>query len=286
MRPARAAVPPTVSGAAVPLLPMRPTTTGELLDSAVVLLRRCALPVVLLALAGAAAEQVLLWSIGRPVAGTNPFIWSFRLIADHYLLLALGFGIEAFIVAQLAAYTARASLPAMLGRGVSAPRPFRAIRELALSLLLAAISTVGSLFLVLGVAYPLFSTGPAMPAMVIDRVGVWRAFGRANRLSFTSFAIGVTRLANYLIWLVIRIVFATGLLVGLKVVVNVDNDIVVLVITMLGWAVANAAAYAMQACVDAVLYLEARIRIEGLDIALGRALARGEPVEPILAVRR
>ena len=51
------------------------------------------------------------------------------------------------------------------------------------------------------------------------------------------------------------------------------------------WAAVNAVAYATLACLDAVLYLETRMRTEGLDIALGRALRRGEPVAPLLAVR-
>jgi hypothetical protein len=265
---------------------MRPTTTGELLDSAVVLLRRCALPVLVLALAAAAAEQVLLWSVGRPVVNDNPIVWLVTMIGHHYLLLALGFGIEAFIVAQLGAFTARSALPAMLGPGVAAARPWRAARELGLSGLLAAVHSAGALLFVLGILYPLFSTGPAMPALVIDRTGVWRAFWRANRLSWSAFSIGMTRLTTYLVWLAIRVAFASGLLVGLQLVLDVHNRAAVVIVTMLGWAVANAATYAMLACVDAVLYLEARIRSEGLDIALGRALARGESVEPILAAKR
>jgi hypothetical protein len=45
------------------------------------------------------------------------------------------------------------------------------------------------------------------------------------------------------------------------------------------WVVVNTVAYAMLACFDAVLYLDTRVRTEGLDIAVARTLRQGRPVE-------
>jgi hypothetical protein len=52
------------------------------------------------------------------------------------------------------------------------------------------------------------------------------------------------------------------------------------------WALVNAVAYPALACLDAVLHLENRMRVEGLDIALSRALRLGAPTAQVLAVPR
>jgi hypothetical protein len=50
----------------------------------------------------------------------------------------------------------------------------------------------------------------------------------------------------------------------------------------LAYLLANALAYPMLACLDAVLHLEARMRTEGLDIALRRSLHLGTDPTPVL----
>ena len=52
------------------------------------------------------------------------------------------------------------------------------------------------------------------------------------------------------------------------------------------WLAVNALAYPMLGCLDAALHLEARMRTEGLDIALARSLRRGVATETALAVPR
>jgi hypothetical protein len=48
--------------------------------------------------------------------------------------------------------------------------------------------------------------------------------------------------------------------------------------------IVNALAYPMLACLDPVLHLEARMRTEGVDIALRRALDQG--IDPTRALAR
>ena len=45
------------------------------------------------------------------------------------------------------------------------------------------------------------------------------------------------------------------------------------------WILANTVVYAALACLDAVLYLETRMRVEGLDVAVGRSRRLGRPVD-------
>jgi hypothetical protein len=55
---------------------------------------------------------------------------------------------------------------------------------------------------------------------------------------------------------------------------------------MITWTLVNSVAYAALGCLDAVLHLETRMRVEGLDLALSRAMRTERPTDPALAVPR
>jgi hypothetical protein len=72
------------------------------------------------------------------------------------------------------------------------------------------------------------------------------------------------RLLGYLAWLMLRL--ALGL-AGQFVLAWLGMDDTPW-LRATGWLVANTVAYPALACLDAALYLQARIRTEGLDIAM------------------
>jgi hypothetical protein len=57
-------------------------------------------------------------------------------------------------------------------------------------------------------------------------------------------------------------------------------------VTGLAWLMVNSVAYPVLACLDTVLHVETRMRSEGLDIALQRAVRRGVSADAALAVPR
>jgi hypothetical protein len=90
------------------------------------------------------------------------------------------------------------------------------------------------------------------------------------------------RLLAYLGWFAVRLAWGIGVLslVGLFYVPpDTTLDAVLMAFVYL---VVNAFAYPVLACLDAVLHLEARMRTEGLDIALRQALHRGVDPTPVL----
>jgi hypothetical protein len=89
---------------------------------------------------------------------------------------------------------------------------------------------------------------------------------------------GWLRIGGYLSWALIRL--AMGISTGLLLYQFVPGarSWPAAVFTV-AWVIVNAIAYAMLACFDAVLYLDTRMRTEGLDIAVARTLRQGRPVE-------
>lgn len=271
------------------VLPRRPLTVGELLDSAVLLLRaqaRLLVPVgVLLAL----AEQLLLYPL-RELAAARPPEWWFD---DHrfgwyWLLLAVGAGTEASIVAVLGNPAARGAGAALLGRRAGVRELFRAARWAATVLFAAAVGLTVCLAGLAGpawfIAYGLL--GAVVPVLAVDRVPAHRVPGRALRLAVRAGGrAAAIRLLGYLGWWLIRLGIGLGLWYGLGLLGLFDLHAWALPVATVAWAGVNAVAYPALACLDAVLHLETRMRTEGLDIRLSRAPA-GTPEPVLLAVPR
>ena len=256
-------------------LPLRPLTVGELLDAALLLLRTHAAVLLPLAAGLAIAEQAVLaplrsWSRVRP-----PYPYpDFDNIGQFWVTLCVGAGLEAVIIALLAAPASRAAGALLVGR----PLPHRALLDprgirLPATLLVALVAGV---IVVTGafagpmwaVVFPLVAL--AVPALVIDRVNPLRALGRGASMVTRGSARGVwVMLLGYLTWWVVRLLVGTGGGLTIGGLVPVDRDTLGLLGAGLR-ATVNTLAYAALACLAATLHLETRIRTEGLDIRLSR----------------
>jgi hypothetical protein len=282
------------------VLPMRPLTMGELLDASVALLRTRAGLLITAGFLAAAAEQALLLPLRRLADLDLRYLPADDRWPEWTLLVVVGFATEASAIAGLGGPAAAAAPRALLGR--AAPRPERAARPAAATAAVAVVAgaACGSVaatgyawpatwFLLALVTVPLWiwaygSLGLAVPAVVVDRLGPARAIRRSVRLSSRSVLRTVRiRVLGYAGWFTVRLAWGTGALslVGL-VYTSPDTTMDALLISAV-YLVVNALAYPMLACLDAVLHLEARIRTEGLDIALRQALHRGVETAPLLA---
>ncbi|MBO4164815.1 MULTISPECIES: hypothetical protein [Micromonospora] len=261
------------------VLPRRPLTVGELLDSAVLLLRAQGRVLVPLGVLLAAGEQVLLYPLRRLADAVPPVWWSesgsFPL---WWQLLAVGAAGEAVIVLLLGNPAARAAGAALLGRHTGVGDLLRpAGAHWGVTLLLAP--AVGLLMLVAALLGPAWLVGWGLlgsvaAAVVVDRVPGPSAVPRSVRVALRGRAAAV-RLLGYLGWWVLRVGLALGLFFGvesLHLVDLADPDVRV-VAAMLAWAAVNSVAYPALACLDAVNHLDTRMRAEGLDIRLARTPA-------------
>jgi hypothetical protein len=260
-------------------------TTGELLDAAMALLRTRA-PVLLGAgFLLALFEQIILFLLRQLadvvyVVFPNEDRWGW-----YALLLVVGFTTEALCVTVLGALSAAAAPRALLGSAAPA-RPVPVVAVGVVALVTAVVSGLAAATVVVWpVAYMLL--GLVAPVLVIDRLGPVRALGRALWLATRyGMRVGWIRLLGYGAWLFIRL--ATGLGGWFVLGWIIDTGVAWRdhLVTGLAWLMVNAVAYPVLACLDTVLYLETRMRAEGLDIALRRAVSTGTSVETALAVPR
>lgn len=261
-------------------------TVGELLDAALVLLRTRARVLLGVGLGLAAVEQAVLFVLRRAAHLGQSYIPRDGYVFEWLLVVVTGFAAETAIITVLGGLAAAAALPALLGRPV--PRPRRP--GLPVAAVVATVALVAGLACGLGalavlpwlLCYLLF--GLAAPVAVVDRTGPGRALLRSAALVARSgFRPGFIRLFGYLGWLFFRLALSLGTLAVLDL-VPADTAAWRTLAPVLAWLVVNALAYPVLGCLDAVLHLEARMRAEGLDIALTRALQRNESIERALAV--
>jgi hypothetical protein len=270
------------------VMPLRPLTFGELLDAAVSLLRQHARVFLGAGLVLAAAEQALLLPLRiATVARPSLLIPYADQLGPYWLMLAGGFAIETAIIALLGGLTARAAGPALLGERVSGRQLLSPVGGRFFGVLLVAIfaGLAGGLGALAGVVPWIFVyavLGLAVPTLVIDRVGPFGALGRGFLLSSRRGMRAATiRLGGYFAWWAVRLAFGAGTVAVLTLVARGADRDTVWVLTAVAWALVNAVAYPVLACLDAVLYLETRMRSEGLDLIVARARATG--IRPSLA---
>ncbi|MEU1751213.1 hypothetical protein ABZ436_00925 [Micromonospora matsumotoense] len=261
------------------VLPRRPLTVGELLDSAVLLLRAQGRVLIPLGVLLAAGEQLLLYPLRRLADAVPPVWWSesgsFPL---WWQLLAVGAAGEAVSVLLLGNPAARAAGAALLGRRAGVGELLRpAGARWGATLLLAP--AIGLLMLVAALLGPAWLVGwgllgPVAAAAVLDRVPGLSAVPRAVRVALRGRAAAV-RLLGYLGWWVLRVGLALGLFFGVESLHLVDlaDPAVRTTAAMIAWGAVNSVAYPALACLDAVNHLDTRMRTEGLDIQLARTPA-------------
>jgi hypothetical protein len=285
-------------------LPLRPLTTGEVLDAAVVLLRTRAGKLLGLGFLFALCEQLILFPLRRLADLDDRFLPATGALGIFGVLIVVGFGTEALCVSLLGGIAATDAPRALLGPRAPTGRTARMGSVLVVSLVGAVVCAASAwgflvfpvplqiLGLVLAVlvtpvfwpfAYGLL--GLSAPAVVIDQVGPLRALGRSLRLTTRTMLRGMwIRVVGYLAWLLIRLGLSLATVAIITLVYSSPSNTVDNLLLGAAWLVVNGLAYPMLGCLDVTLHLEIRMRTEGLDIALRRTLSRGVAADIPLAV--
>ena len=268
-------------------LPLRPMTLGELLDAAMTLLRRRAVPLLGASAVLAVLEQLFLAPLRGMAYVTPPYYGpAEEHIGTWWLVVAVGFGSEAFVLTVLGALAAAAAVPAVLGRQVRDRELWRRLRPLltiSLGVLLGLLGAVAAFLGLLPFLVVWGFLGMSAAAAVIDRAVVpfARSAQLASRAGMRAFWILA---AAYLSWFAVRFALGAGWsqLAGLFTGAEPATE---WWLGPLAWTLANTVAYAALACVGAVVLIEVRVRTEGLDIAIGRARAHGtDDAAPLVQV--
>jgi hypothetical protein len=285
-------------------LPLRPLTTGEVLDAAVVLLRARAGKLLGLGLLFALSEQVILFPLRRLADLDDRFMPATGALGIFGVLIVVGFGTEFLCISLLGGIAASDAPRALLGSRAPAARTARLGSVLVVGLVGAVVCAASAwaflvfpvplqiLGLVLAVlvtpvfwpfAYGLL--GLSAPAVVIDQLGPFRALVRSLRLTTRTALRGVwIRVAGYLAWLLIRLGLSLATVAIINLFYSSPSNTVDNLLLGTAWLMVNGLAYPVLGCLDVALHLEIRMRTEGLDITLRRTLRRGVAADNALAV--
>jgi hypothetical protein len=287
-------------------LPLRPLTTGEVLDSAVVLLRTRTSRLVGLGAIFALTEQAILFPLRRLADVDSSFLPADDRLGPFGVLVVIGFATEAFFIAILGGIAAAEAPRALLGTAAPGGRRSRIGSVTVVGLLAGLVcGATAWTFLVLpvplevlGLVLAVLTTiavwpfgyglvGLAAPIVVIDELGPMSALGRSVRLASRNVMRAMwIRVLGYVAWLFFRLGLAGAAVAIVSLFYTSPSSTVDNVLMGASWLIVNALAYPVLGCLDVALHLDVRMRTEGLDIALRGCMRRGAATDRALAVPR
>lgn len=281
------------------VIPLRPLGLGEILDGAITAIR--SYPKLMLGVSALASAVSNLLSVGvvlLMINQTDLLSPDLPLSATDFdvfvaqMQVALLIGLPASVVSVMVGTFLTGMLTvvmgkAVLGQPITFGEAWQHIKPrfgalLGLSLLYMLIVVVGSIFLILpGVwLYVLFSL--ASTALVLEGATVGRSFDRSRALINGAWwrTFGILILAAIMVALLSQIVeLPFGLVSG-----TFTNDIdlgglnQVLLLSALGAVIAETITLPFTAGVTTLIYIDRRMRREGMDIELARQA--GVPMQP------
>jgi hypothetical protein len=248
---------------------LRPLGVGEILDTALAVYRRHAFAlwrIVAVVVALPAALSGALAVADRQVRNSDNSSSGSVLVLE---LLVLTVTLVASALATAAAY--RLVADAYLGRTVDPDASLRfglkrLLSVLWLSLVIGVGVAVASLFLLVPGIYLYVAWSVAIPVMLGERLRGRRALGRSRQLTRGRFwpCLGVLLLSVLLEGIVLAaILFVIGMLVDAS-----GNDTVLFFQQSISLLIANTLVLPFQVAVTTVLYIDLRVRKEGLDVQL------------------
>jgi hypothetical protein len=285
--PIRAGRPPVTPGS----IPLRPLSVGDILDGTFATIRRN--PRTVLGLSAIfVTVQELVTVVAEALTGqlSTP-VFDVRQSSSAELGATftgiIGYILAAVVGAVLTGMIVVVVTEDVLGRRTSIRDLWRVVRPRLGALLLASVlaGALPYLGLVLLVAPGVLLWGAwslTTPALIVEGLGPVRALRRSWRLAVPAFwSVWGTRALSVLIGLLMQLMLLLPFVVIASALVSVlDLDAagdsqppIVLVLTVLGGIVAGTVVSPFLAGVQALLYVDRRMRAEGLDIVWQRQLA-------------
>jgi hypothetical protein len=277
------------------VLPLRPLTTGELLDGSIALMRTQLRRLVGLAVLVAVIEQAALFPLRRLSDQDLTFLPADDRLSEFGWLIVASFATEAAAIAVLGGVAATQGARALLGRAAPQRLPARPGSVAVLAMVTATVAALtaataplvlprwevfgfvsAGFFTALAWPLPFGLLGMAAAAAVVEQRGPASALARSVRLAGRhGMRAGWIRILGYLSWGIIRIALYAALSALVGIFLNPPSSTIDNVVMAAIAVVTNSLAYPVLACLDVMLLVEARMRSEGLDIALRRDLRRG-----------
>ena len=272
------------------VIPLRPLGIGEILDGAITTVRRYPAATLGMSAAVVTVVQVVQFFALRPFAASFSTADGFTGTGSAGLVFGLMFGLVSSGILSGALTVVIGQ--AVLGRPIALQDAVNAVRArfwalIGTSLLVAVLTGIAFVLLVLPFFYAWPVLSLATPALMLERQTVWNAIRRSAALVKGQFwrCLGVVALA----WLIKTFVGAAistpfvligggfdQFIVGTQD-TTADLSTTDLAVNTLGNIISGTFVAPFSAAVSALLYVDRRMRAEGLDVALAAAAATAGP---------
>jgi hypothetical protein len=271
-------------------IPLRPLGVSDILDGTFRLIRRN--PKVMLGLSAivavlqavivsglsvgvfAAARRVNVQSTGDAATNTNlgPLLGSEGVAFIGILVSAL---IAAILTGMLTIAITQDVIGVRMGIGELWRRVRRRIWAIVgISLLITIVEAIGLLFCIAPGVWLWGIWAVAVPALMVEDIGVRKALGRSRGLVSGTFwrVWGIRALGTLMVSFAAGVLGAPFTVAGEFLAVNNSGSIALaIVLTGIGQVVTATLTAPVRAGIDALLYIDLRMRKEGLDIQLQMA---------------
>ncbi|WP_236795911.1 hypothetical protein [Amycolatopsis sp. GM8] len=279
------------------VIPLRPLSVGEILDGAIQTMRRYpalvfGVSALIAVVAGALDLVASNWVLGDAPRAVQPGpaatqAEQMRYVTDMFgsllaslgVLLVISLLIRTFLAGFITVVVGKAVLgrPVTLRESMAELRP-RLLPLLGLTVLVTIIVAVASIFLIIPGIWMWALLSLAAPALVLERAGIGQSMRRSWRLVSGTWwrVFGVlllTGIVGVIISTVIEIPFGVGLGVTSDAADIANESIGSQLLSTLGSVIAQTIVGPFTAAATALLYIDQRMRKEGMDIQLARAAA-------------
>ncbi|GAA4665875.1 MULTISPECIES: hypothetical protein [Amycolatopsis] len=277
------------------VIPLRPLSVGEILDGAVRTMRRHPALVfgvsAVVAVVAGALNFVITYSVlgdlpdasqlGPAATQEEQLRWLRETLgqlgASLGLSIVVSLLVRTFLAGFITVVVGRAVLgrPVTFGEAMAELRP-RLLPLLGLTVLVTIIVFIASIFLVIPGIWLWTLLSLAAPALVLERSGVGQAMSRSRRLVSGTWwrVFGVlllTVIASWLISTIIEIPFGVGLGLSSNASDLANQSVGSQLLASLGGVIAETIVGPFTAAATALLYIDQRMRKEGMDIQLARS---------------
>lgn len=293
--------PPPGGGYGKPgVIPLRPLSVGEILDGAVQTMRRhpalvFGISAIVAVISGALDLGLSYWLLSDfpnpaqlgPGATEQEQLQQLsqmfgRLLATVGVTLVVSLLIRTFMSGFITVVVGKAVLgrPVTLRDALAELRP-RLLPLLGLTVLFTIIVTIASVFLIIPGIWLWAMLSLAAPALVLERGGIRESLRRSWRLVSGTWwrVFGILLLAGIaaaIISMVIELPFGVGLGLTTNAADLANQSFGSQLLSTLGGVVAQTIVGPFTAAATALLYVDQRMRKEGMDIQLARSAGTGQ----------
>jgi Uncharacterised protein family (UPF0259)/Membrane domain of glycerophosphoryl diester phosphodiesterase len=258
------------------IIPLRPLSVGEILDGSFSNIRMNPQSTLGLALLFVVAFEVLNVFISYGRYNSSGFVGFLLSLLSQVLLIVMTVALSGCLITVIS--------EAVLGRRLSPNEAFNRVKPripglVGLALLVGIIVMIGLLLLLLPGIFAYVALALSAPAFILERVGVTDSMRRSWELVKGDFwrVLGIL-LLGFLIVLVIMfiIIIPFAIIAGASFVASGgDAGFGAIIILAVGQTIAATIGQPISAGITALLYVDRRMRAEGLDVTLAQAAQQG-----------